>query len=400
MQAANYWFNRIGLTRHRPDGFQALEMNFLLSQFAVGMVSVLGVVYIYQLGENLKEGLGYVLGFYGLQRLVVVIFLPLVGWLINTLGYRKTILLGSVALVGRLLLMAWSIKAGIYVLAPALILGGFYIPAYFTSFHGLFLDDGDKQHVGAQIGLMEVLKRLSMVAAPFVAGVLADKFGFFLMFGVSVMLLMISLLPVLMMPHHKHRQQAVGFEDIFAIIVHHPRYAGSIFFWYFAQATVMFMWPIYLFEVVGNLEVLGSVTSVSMIFSSLSIYIFGKLYDARPLHRVFPVLSLIVGIIWSMRFLVSGLLEAATADVMGRFSTPMWWMKIRKYELELGETMDSVSFGLSHELLVSLGLMSGLLTGYFLMAATWGFWPILSAIIIFGVFAGAYMVSGWKYLGD
>lgn len=93
-----------------------------------------------------------------------------------------------------------------------------------------------------------------------------------------------------------------------------------------------------------------------------------------------------------MRFLATSLIGVAAADSLGRFTTPMWWMKIRTYELEVGEKMNSVVFGLSHEFLVSLGFLAGMLMSYFLLVNTLLYWPLLIGVILFGVFASAYVV--------
>lgn len=104
--------------------------------------------------------------------------------------------------------------------------------------------------------------------------VLADHYGFSVMFLVAVALLFISLVPMFVMPHHTHKKVEVGWHAIFDIVWHHPAFASAVFFWYMAQATIVFFWPIYLFEQVGSLEEMGSVVSVAMLFSSVSIYFF------------------------------------------------------------------------------------------------------------------------------
>ena len=152
-------FARLRFFSKKPDGFHALSYNFFISQFASGMVSLFGVVFIFQLGATFQQGLFFLLAYYGLQRMAVGVFLPFAGRAVCRLGYRWTMLLGLMAFIMRLLFLVFVSVERIWLLVPAFIMGGIYLPFYFVAYHGMFLDDNDDAKVGEQIGLLTMLSR-------------------------------------------------------------------------------------------------------------------------------------------------------------------------------------------------------------------------------------------------
>jgi len=64
--------------KRRPSGFEALTINYTISQVASGMLSMFGVLFIYELGEKFNQGILMVFLFFGLQRVVVGLSVPLV----------------------------------------------------------------------------------------------------------------------------------------------------------------------------------------------------------------------------------------------------------------------------------------------------------------------------------
>ena len=105
------------------------------------------------------------------------------------------------------------------------------------------------------------------------------------------------------------------------------------------------------------------------------------------------MMAIATSIVWSMRFLSGTVVVAGGADVLARMMTPMWWMKIRRYELNMGEKISSVVFGMSHEFLVTLGLLFGLVVSYCLLSFSGGLWALLIAPVLFGVWGSAWVIK-------
>ena len=79
-----------------------------------------------------------------------------------------------------------------------------------------------------------------------------------------------------------------------------------------------------------------------------------------------------------------------SADVLGRLLNPLWWMKIRRFELKFGERINTLVFGVAHMLLESVGAITGLFVGVVLVLYSGGNWVWL---LVPGV--GGVVLSAW-----
>jgi MFS family permease len=389
MQTIEHLVYRLHHIRH-PNGFQALSYSYFLIKFGFGLVDIFSVVFIFTLGYDLWSGLLLVAAFYWAQRLVVVGGLLPGASLIRRLGYRKSMLLSILMQAGRLGLLAMTTADQLWLLVPVAILGGIFGALYFPAYHGLFLDDGDGQRVGEQMGYLEMIGVLATVASPFVAGVVIANFGFSWLFGITGLLLIVSAAPLFMMPHHNHQGRQVGVGEIWELIKKNRRLVGVAFFWNWHYAISDFFWPLYVFLMVTQFEAVGSLFSLAMIASSVALYLFGKWYDRRQLKRIFPVVSLLMSVLWLTRFLTQSLFGLAIVEVLMRLISPAWYMKARRYELVKGEGMDSVSFGVIHELMMSLSKLTAIILAILLLWATQISWISLALPAIIGI-----MITMW-----
>jgi hypothetical protein len=129
-----------------------------------------------------------------------------------------------------------------------------------------------------------------------------------------------------------------------------------------------------------------------MIGSSLSTYGLGKVYDRQSKKQLFVVASLIEASMWLLRFAMKAAAGLVVVDVTGKLMSPVWWMKIRRYELEMGERVEAMVFSVAHELMVSVGLITGLLWGVWLLVLTDGNWWWLGVPAAMGVILSAWLV--------
>ena len=378
--------------KRRPSGLEALAINYTISQVASGMLVMFGVLFIYELGESFNKGLLMVLGFFGLQRIVVGLVVPLVAKLISKTGYRWMMLIGLISLA----LKAWFLmqvgQYSLWLLAPAMILGGVAIASYYQGYYGIFLDDNDDDRIGEQMGLMTMVGRMALIISPLLAGFLVDEYGFSVMFGVAMSLLIISLGPLFLMQHHEHKASSFSTKAVVKLFKKKKGFTASVFWWNIESGIQAFYWPIFLFLVVGSHIKFGAIASIVMIFNSLAVYVSGKIYDKRPLRRGYPMATGVVMVSYILRFSAFSLLMVGAADSLNRIASPFWWMKIRRRALLIGEKVRVTVFAATWEWAVTAGYLVSLIIGFFILRLTGGKWIWLAAPAIIGVLMSAILV--------
>lgn len=371
------------LLGRRPAGLTALLVNYSISQLAAGMAGMFGVLFIFELGSSMMEGLLMVMLFFGIQRLVVAISVPLMGKLIARVGYRWGMLLGLGSLAVKLALLTQVTGRTMWLLLPALVLGGLAISGYYLGYYGIFLDDNDDERIGEQMGLITMAGRLALMVAPFLAGLLIDNYGFSTMFAVAVGLLMISVVPLLLMPHHEHKE-SFKVKKVLGLLNSEPVMVGAVWWWHFGTAIQTFFWPVLLFLLAGGSHIrFGLIGSLVMVVNSLAVFLTGRVYDKRPLRKGFILAAGMVIVSNVLRYTATSFVWAGLADGLGRLVSPFWWMKIYRYALGIGEKVDSVVFAAGWELIVSGGYLAGLVVGFGLLVLSGGkwLWLILPSLI-------------------
>lgn len=373
----------------RIRGLTALEINVFLNQFALAMISVFGVLFVFHLNRsNLAAGVFLVVAFFAFQRVIIGLTLPLVARLTRRVGLRQIMTLGTLALAGKLILFTQIDSGLIWLLIPAAVLGGLNIAAYYPGYHAIFLDTNDDDKIGAQIGTIGFIGSLAAVSAPLISGILIDSIGFSFMFVISLAVLLVSVIPLWLKPLRHQKIEPVKFSRVRSFYRRYPRLSAAIVLWHIAEAALVFFWPVYAFLILKSYTTIGILGSAVVLIESFIIAAAGRLYDRRPLHRLYPLIAASVAVAWIGRFLAPIPAAVFASDIIHRTVSPLWWMKIRRAALAAGETVDHLAFGLSWEWLLTAGYLAGLVAGYLLLVAfnfNW-FWLALPAV---GGVAGA-----------
>jgi len=390
----------MNIFRPRLRGLTALEINIFLNQFALGMIAAFGVLFIFHLNRTtLANGVFLVVAFFAFQRVIIGITLPVVARLTERVGFRQIMTLGTLALAGKLILFTQIDSGLIWLLIPAAVLGGLHIAAYYPGYHAVFLENNDDDKIGAQIGMMGFIGSLAAVSAPLISGILIDSAGFSLMFLVSLIVLLVSVIPLWLKPLRPGKIKQVRFSQVWSFYRRYPHLSAAILMWHVAEAILVFFWPVYAFLILKSYTAIGVLGSAVVLTESFIIVVAGRLYDKRPLHRLYPLIAVSVAAAWAVRFLSVLPLTVFASDIIHRTISPLWWMKIRRAALAAGETVDHLVFGLSWEWLLTAGYLAGLVASYLLLVVfnfNW-FWLVLPAA---GGVVGATLFMSRDYNPD
>lgn len=360
----------MNLFRPRLKGLTALEINVFLNQFALGMIGTFGVLFIFHLNRSgLANGVFLVIAFFAFQRVIIGLFLPVVARLTGRIGFRRIMTLGTLGLAGKLILFTQIDSGRIWLLIPAAVLGGLHIAAYFPGYHAVFLNENDDDHIGAQIGMIGFIGSLAALSAPLISGILIDSSGFTPMFLVSLIVLAASIVPLWLKPLRHGKIKPVEFSLVWNFYRRNPHLSAAILMWHIAEAVLVFIWPIYAFLILKSYTTIGALGSAAVLIESFIIVLAGRIYDKRPLHRLYPLIAASVAVTWVARFLANIPVAVFGADILHRTISPLWWMKIRRAALSAGETVNHLGFGLAWEWALTAGYLAGLVACYLLLVA-------------------------------
>ncbi len=332
------------------DGIRALYLNNLLRSLAGSMVGVFFPAYVYLWG--FQKG-GFALGIEVLvlsmvvERVIVFLLGMPLGKLVLKLGFKKSILISSVVL------SIWFVLPVVFGRSLALIVilsvvSGLAIPIYWLARMSIFSIDGSKDDFGKEVSFLSLTDQAASILAPFVGGVLLAFSGFSTLFAAATFICILSSIPIFFIRDYKITD-GISIKRFIDSIrnkkeVHlHLSYIGQGI----ANMVDGYMWPLYIFILVGSFTVLGTITSVTFAISSVAIYFAGKIFDKKRAlggnqdEREYSVATFVLAFITILRPLSNSILGLFSMDAAYKMAYPFWSVDADSYLFSAGKRAHS-----------------------------------------------------------
>lgn len=335
-------------------------------------------------------GLQLVAGYMLIQRLLIALVTIWVGGLVNKLSFRWSVLLGSFLTVLYYLLPSLIDGSLMLVVAMALITS-FSIPFYWLSRLSILAVDGEHKSFGKEMGIVTLLERGGAILAPVVGGVVAQVFGFKTLFAVGVVIISVSTVPLFYMKHHQHDGGVswAGFKSWFKDIKN--RHLVMSFVGEGMDGFVTsFYWPLYIFLMIGSLEVLGGLISVTMFFSVLTVLLASRWFDKKRAvggkedEKMFWWFGGLFAVTRVLRAGFGNLIGLFSIDLVTKLIAPLYWIPFGGYVCSAGKKAGGLRFYVYREVVYSLAIV--VVSGVVLLVLGFGWrWWGIFGLSAFGV---------------
>jgi len=318
----------------------AVYWNILLRGFGVGLVGLFTPIFFFLIGKDgggIIGGIRLVTLFLLLQRSGLVLTTIPAAKLIRRLGYRWSVLLGSMFLVMFNVLPMFMDESWKLVVAMA-VLSVPSISLYWLSRHSMLAGDNKDGKFGKESGIVTLLERGGVVLSPIIGGVIAEIWGFRTLFLVGSAVIFLSSLPLFFLPHHV-KDGVVSLGGFRKWIL--SRSKGYIPVAVVGEAlegvVTGFYWPIYMFIFIGSMSVLGGIESATMLLGSVAIFYAGKLFDERRAmggledEKAYWFSSSVMCILRILRATVAGGVAVVIVDLVNKLVAPFYWVPFGGY---------------------------------------------------------------------
>lgn len=297
----------------RDAGFDELSELYVSMTFrsiAVGSIGIFVPVYMYRLGYTLAE----ILTLYGWFATTMAIASVGSAWMVARFGPKHVMLLSyALQLCSSALFLTHE-----RVHWPIIVLGIFWGLAtnlFFVAYHVDFSKVKHANHSGEEVGYMYMMQKVGLVIGPLLGGVIGTIFGGSYVFLAATLLMALGALPLLKTAEPTRTRQHLDF----SIPVHKIRTDMQS---YAALATedilTKMLWPTYivLFVIVSGVYLkLGLLSSISVLFSIVVTYIFGKIADARRGRHLLRIAVSLNSLLHLMRSFVTSLPQVLGINV-------------------------------------------------------------------------------------
>ncbi len=338
-------------------------------------------------GNTLQKGVLLLVGYYLIKRLTVLITSIPVGRLVVKLGFQTSLMLGFASFALILTLLYASLEPGWLILLSA-VANGIETNFFWNAYHTLISKLSYNRHLGENLGLVQFLVQLSQAIAPALSGLLIVAYGFQSLFMVGLVGILACLVLTLGLDLKANRDQ-VSWREF-------RRWLKDISFWRLASAQIgrhlndaaLIFWPLYVFLLLGAVDRVGFLYSMSLFLAMMISFTFGSYLDRKDDKTPFYFSGGALSLLWIMRSLVASFWQVVIVDTLDRLATSFYGLFYETILLRRGKGGQAFSYFVYRGMMISAGALIFWLSaaGIFLVWAE--AWPILFLFPAVGVLLG------------
>lgn len=341
-------------------------------------------IFLFDFGKNLEwfkqfsltdvqAGMILIAAFFSIQRLVIFFTAIPLGKAMIKANFETSLLLSYLLRVVAFTALYFANQHPILIVVAA-IFEGIQSNFFWNSLLTLLTNHLDEKTMGKDLGLHRFVFQLATVLTPAISGYLAYKYGLEVLFLLGIVLNLLSAV-VAMGINIKLPQDDVSWKE-FSQWLKNPSFfrATGSFAGKYINDTVLFLWPLYVFLILGSVDRVGFLYTFSLFIALVLAFFIGgyidKLSDNRkPFFLSGGALSLV----WLIRTQVFSIWGIALADTVERLFSNFHWLFYDVLFIKRGRGSQAFSYFVYREMMISAFAMIfwAAVTVFFMIADSW-----------------------------
>jgi len=294
-------FNHFNLHYTLSRELTELYASVALRNFTLGLISIFEPIYLYlYFSQDISKTLLY----FSSISLISGLLSPFAGKIVTKIGVKHSMLV-SVPFLFLYYFGLWKIEFLenlFFILIPILITHNLF---YWTAFHIDFARFSEKGKRGKQLSYLHTVSAVAAALSPFAGGIVLIKAGYPVLFGIVLILLFFSIVP-LFLSREVHERYTDSYEKAFGEVFHKKYRTKAISF--LAEGSeysiLVFIWPVFLYMLAISYSYIGLISSISLFAGLLFALYLGKLIDRMGHARILVIGSWMNALTWPVRMFV------------------------------------------------------------------------------------------------
>lgn len=280
---------------------------------------------IYLLRNDL--GLSGVFSYYLVYSISILFFFFLANFIVSILGLKKTVILNYPFLFLYFFLLYKMKSYGIpfYFIA---IVSALQNSLYWFPLNILIANTTKKESMGSDLSKFFAISGIVGLFAPIISAVVIINSGFKNLFIISGIFYFISAIPLLYLPEFYH-VSSLNLDKFKTLFKEYKNYFVTEIFINMKEDAEGKIWPIFVYLSFRDFLSIGYVGTISMIGGILFTLLVGKYTDRFNKMSLFGIGSIILSLIWLLRFFVTSQIFVYVLTIMATFFEPLILIPIR-----------------------------------------------------------------------
>jgi len=369
-----------------------LYIAIAIRNFAFGMVLLFQPIYVYlYFGKSLPATLVFFAIMYGLYGFLA----PFAGRVMAKLGTTKSILVSLLFYFGFYLSLFFFPVSFLFV-PLSVILGSVAMLLFWPAFHTDFARFSSAKGRGGEVGKLNIMSLIPMVASPAIGGWILVSFGYPMLFVTVLVVLLSSSFP-LFYCKETHEVYTDSYKQAWKRAFKKENYGTSIGFVMFGLEHIVYFlfWPLFMFFLAISFAFMGGITSFALIVSALFMLYVGKVSDTEERPWLLNVGALWTGVSWVIKYFVTTPFDAFLAHVLYRVSLSAANIPFQTffYEKVANKGKEADEFVVNREIIINVSTCVFLLV----VAGIFFFFPQLPINAMF--FVAGFFALGFMFVG-
>ncbi len=259
------------------DELAEIYTSMTVRSVGFGMIGIFVPVYLYDVGVAIQE----IVFFFFLMFVFRIPVSVIVAKIVARVGPKHTIALSTVASI-LFLGMLLSFESQQWPLALLSLVYTSSLALFFIAYNVDFSKIQHSSHGGKELGWLYAFEKLGMAAGPFVGGVVASIFVPELTLIVSILVLVVSLVPLFMTREPVKTHQELVFRGF--PMKKHMRGFVSLGSFNAVNSSYNMLWPLFLAVFIFTEDAyfkLGALAAISVLVAVFAARMFGAFIDSR-----------------------------------------------------------------------------------------------------------------------
>ncbi len=300
-----------------------------------------------------KISVGNVFLFYLVYTLGVFIFFFLANEIVQSIGLRKTVLVGYPILFLYYFLVYTIDKYStpIYVIA---LVNALQAALYWFPLHIWITNISTKEKMGDGLGKFFAFPKTLKIFAPIIGGFIAVYLGFRELFIFSGIVYVISAIPLLFLPEFPYKER-LDFGKFKELARGYKKYFLADTIENLREDAEGIIWPIFVYLSFRNILSIGYIGTLGSIGSALFIFLVGKYSDKADRQKMMAGGAIIIAALWFTRFFITSQIAAYATTLAVGFFEALILIPLNSVVYKTAKTEGGAQFILFREFAIVIG---------------------------------------------
>jgi len=281
-------------------------------------------------------------------------------------------------------------KDSMEFLIPALFLDAINAQLFWGGYYSLLSRSAQKKNMGKDMGVLYTLLQIVAVVSPAISGIIAYAVGIEVLFLIGIVLMLSSSLLAINMDT-KIVNNSVSYSEFFKWL-HETRFINLAvsFGGKYVYDAAIYLWPLYIFLLLGSIDKVGYLYTVSLFLAMIFTYFAGNYVDKYKSKKPFYFVGGILSFITILRSQVLTIWGIALIDMFDKLASNVYGIYFDTMFMRRGKGHNSDSFFVYREMLLNLStvIFWSFVGLFFIFASGWQSLYVLASV---GVLVGLLM---------